>query len=170
MTIALAIAASLFVAILAAVALAFSGYPPPSRPDGVLSGREQAILSASADAFFPRSTAIGVSGTEAGVIDYMSETMAELPPQPRLLLRLLLTFVELGPWLINQRPRLSRQPLQTRIATLRSWETSGVYLLRVVFTSLRTFVAMSYMANASVVRQIGARADARPFAAVGALS
>ena len=144
------------------------GYPRPSLPTDTLSAKEQAVLSAAADAIFPPGGALPVSATQAGVVSYLIALLAGLPPRPRLLIHLLLQFVEHGPWAFNLRRRLSRQSPEERVQTFESWEQSRFYFLRVTFQSLRTLVGMAYLANLQVAGQIGAVTNPAPFAPRGA--
>jgi len=136
----------------------------PARPEApLLNAKEQAVVLAAADAMFPGGGVLPISGSEAGVLRYMDDTMRASPWRQRLLVRLMLRFVEHGPWLVNFRARLTRQGPEQRVDTLRSWSSSSIYFLRVVFTSLRTLISLSYLANARVVDRIGAAPNQAPF-------
>jgi hypothetical protein len=141
----------------------FLGYPA-ARPEAPsLSAKEQAVVMAAADAMFPRGGALPLSGSEAGALRYVHESLSTSPTRIRLLLRLLFVFVEHGPWVVNFRARLTRQSPEQRVATLRSWAESPVYFLRVVFTSLRTIVSLAYLSDNRVVDGIGATPNTAPF-------
>ena len=152
------------VAALAAAALLVAGftlgYPPPTTATDVLSAKEQAIVRACADAMFPSGGVAPASGTEAGVVEYFAATLREGPRATGVLIRLLLRFVEHGPWLFGSR-RLTRQSPEARVRTLAAWEASPIYFLRLSFTSLRALIAMGYVANAAVSRDLGLRYGAR---------
>lgn len=140
------------------------GYPRASLEGSVLSAKEQAIVSASADALFPSGGALPLSGTEAGVVAFFDDMLRHLPAQNRLLIRALLRFLEHGPWLFDARPRLTSQSPTARIATLRAWSESRFYLLRIAFLSIRTLLAMAYMENREVASRLGHHVDLDPFA------
>lgn len=141
----------------------FSGYPPASAEVPALNKKEQAVIQAAANAMFPRGGVLPISGSEAGVLRYFNETLVTSPRQIRLLLRLLLVLTEHGPWLINLRPRLTKQAPEQRVETLRSWAEHPVYFLRVAFTSLRTLISFAYLSDVRVVQKIGATPNRDPF-------
>ena len=146
----------------------FSGYEE-ARPEApMLNDKEQAVALAAADAMFPRGGVLPISGSEAGVLTYLDATFRASPPRTRLLMRLLLRFVEHAPWVLGPASRLTRQTQAERVATLNSWANSSNYLLRIVFTSLRTLVSMAYLANVDVLEHIGASPDCAPFGGVPA--
>jgi hypothetical protein len=162
----LSVSLTVCLALIPAVALArgaLLGYPPARREAPLLSAKEQAVIEASADAFFPSGGVLPISATEAGVIPYMNQTIEGAPPQTRLLLRLLFQFVEHGPWLFNLRSRFTRQSPEQRVATLQAWAESRFYFLRVTFTSLRTLVSLAYLADQRVIDRIGAVSNLAPF-------
>lgn len=141
----------------------FLGYAPASPDAPHLSAKEQAVIAASSDAFFPRGGSLPISATEAGTVAYMSRMLGDAPFRTRMLLRLLFVFVEHGPWLFNLRSRMTRQTPAQRVATLRAWSESPIYFLRVTFTSLRTLVSLAYLANDGVMKAIGTEPNASPF-------
>lgn len=145
----------------------FLGYPRPILPRGsLLSAKEQAIVAAVADALFPVGGPIPVSGTEAGLVAYMDTHMRRVPTSIRILLRLLLAFIEHGPWLFGpRRARFTRLRLEERAPALKDMEKSSLYLRRVSFFSIRTLLSMGYLANPAVVKSIGCAGHASPFEA-----
>lgn len=170
------VVAAVAVVVLALAALAargvLLGYPPPLVRGRVLSAKEQAIVAACADALFPPGGPIPVSGIEAGLIAYVDEYVARTPRPTRLLLRLLLRFVEHGPWIWGPRHvRFTRLGAEDRRAALDGMAQSPIYFRRVAFLSLRTMMTMGYLANAEVCRSIGIGCCQAPFerrAAAGA--
>ena len=153
-------------AVFALVAFAWGvllGYPARTLRGGPLSAKEQAIVASAADAFFPHGGSLAPSATEAGVVPYFSNLLAELPAGTRLLIRLLLRLVEHGPWLLGPARRFTRQTAEQRVATLRAWETSSLYFLRISFQSLRTLVGLAYLDNHDVARAVGALPNLAPF-------
>lgn len=145
----------------------FLGYPKPILPRGsLLSAKEQAIVAAVADALFPAGGPIPVSGTEAGLVAYMDTHMRRVPRSIRALLRLLLAFIEHGPWLFGpRRVRFTRLRSEERAPALKDMEKSSLYLRRVSFFSIRTLLSMGYLANPAVVKSIGCAGHASPFEA-----
>jgi hypothetical protein len=158
-----AIAAALLVAVLLVRAV-FLGYPRAALPDAWLNRKEQAIVSACADALFPPGGPIPVSGTEAGMVRYLDTYLGRLPRVPRLLVRLLLHSIEHGPWLFGPRPaRFTRLRPVERVAVLRAMARSSIYFRRVSFLSLRTMMTMGYLAHPEVQRRMHIVPDATPF-------
>ncbi|WP_437491263.1 hypothetical protein WME75_15270 [Sorangium sp. So ce1014] len=147
----------------AAVSLARRASAPGAR-SRALSVRERAIVAACADALFPAGGPIPVSGTEAGLVEYMEHYVARTPRPLRPYMRLLFHFVELSPWVFGpRRARFTRLPQADRIAVLASMSQSCIYLRRVTFLSLRTMLSMGYLANEKVARAIGVACCATPF-------
>lgn len=129
---------------------AWFGYPPSRFVAQALSRKEQAILRASAEAFFPEGGALP-SGEQAGIVAYVDGMMADLPRRQRVLLRLLLILVEHGSLIFGPvRSRITRQTLEQRTVTFRDWETSEIYLRRLSFLSLRTLMTLAYFGYAEV--------------------
>ncbi len=160
----------LFSAIAAAVAVAliarafFLGYPRASLRGGRLNRKEQAIVSACADALFPPGGPIPVSGTEAGLVRYIDGYLGRLPRVPRILVRLLLFSFEHGPWIFGPRPaRFTRLRPVERVAVLRAMARSSIYFRRVSFLSLRTMMTMGYLAHPEVQRRMKIVPDPAPF-------
>jgi hypothetical protein len=157
-----AFAAVLVALLVRAIAL---GYPAATLPAGAfLSRKEQAIAAACADALFPPGGPIPVSGTEAGLVAYMNTYIARLPPSPRTLVRLLLHFVEHGPWVFGPRfARFTRLRADERIVALREMSESPIYFRRVAFLSLRAMMTMGYLAHPAVAEAMHMVADPAPF-------
>ncbi|WP_433936121.1 hypothetical protein AB3662_15600 [Sorangium cellulosum] len=153
---------------LAALALAAVGLARRARASGAparaLSVKERAIVAACADALFPAGGPIPLSGTEAGLVEYVEHYVARTPRPLRPYLRLLLHVVELSPCVFGpRRARFTRLPQPDRIAVLASMSQSCIYLRRVTFLSLRTMLSMGYLANEKVARAIGVACCATPF-------
>lgn len=140
------------------------GYPPPKLPGALLTAKEQAVLSACADALLPAGGPLPLSGTEAGVLPYFDQMLREIPNHHRNMIRLLLAFLEHGPWVFGLHRRLTAQSPEGRVRTLRAWSTSRIYFLRASFLSVRTLLAMAYLSNAEVAGQLGALPHLSPFA------
>jgi len=154
-----AVAAALLV-LVALVALVVRGvalgYPRARLSTRVLSAKEQAIVSACADALFPPAGPIPVSGTEAGLVAYMEGYLDRAPRTARLLIRLLFRFVEHGPWIWGpRRVRFTRMSASERRASLEGMARSTIYFRRVAFVSLRMMFTMGYFAHGDVRRSIG---------------
>ena len=132
------------------------GYPRSRLRTRVLSAKEQAIISACADALFPPAGPIPVSGTEAGLVSYMDGYLVRAPRGSRTLIRLLFRLVEHGPWIWGpRRARFTRLSPEEQRAALARMAGSPIYFRRVAFVSLRMMLTMGYFAHAGVQRAIG---------------
>lgn len=140
------------------------GYGAPRFAGKVLSAREQHIVAALADASFPAGGEPELSGTEAGLVEYLDSHLAVLASDKRFLIRLLITFLEwesvlLGP----HRRRFTKQSSEQQMASLFALQTSNVYFLRVTLVSIRTLMCLGYMANPQVESRVGATPRLDPF-------
>jgi len=142
-----------------------AGYPPARLQKGaLLSRKEQAIVSACADALFPPGGPIPLSGTDAGLLAYMDVYVRRLPPLARLLVRLLFLSLEHGPWVFGPRPaRFTRLRPAERIAVLRAMATSRMYFRRLSCLSLRAMMTMGYLAHPDVARTMRMVTHQAPF-------
>jgi hypothetical protein len=142
----------------------FLGYPPAALASATLSRKEQAIVAACADAFFPPGGPIPLSGTDAGLVAYFDDYTARLPKTQIVLVRLLVWFIEHGPWVFGPRPkRFTKMSLEARLRVLGSMQTSPVYFRRVAFLSMRTILTMGYLAHPEVQAAMHMVPDADPF-------
>ena len=117
----------------------------------------------AADGLFPPGGALGPSGSEAGVVDYFDDMLAELLPKQRTLIRLLLVFIELVPMLVFLRLPLSRQSQEQREDTLARLGDSPIYVLRMTFQSLRTLIGIGYLASPEIAEATGAQPNLDPY-------
>jgi hypothetical protein len=142
----------------------FLGYPRAALRGALLSRKEQAIVSACADALFPPGGPIPLSGTDAGLVRYMDAYLGRMPRLPQILARLLLISVEHGPWIFGPRPaRFTRLKPVERIAVLRAMARSSIYFRRLSFLSLRTMMTMGYLAHPEVAKRMHIVPYAAPF-------
>ncbi len=149
----------------------FLGYPKKAYASGFLTAKEQAIVAACADTLFPAGGPIPISGTQAGLVEYFDRYVARLPEQQGVLIRLLLWFVEHGPWVFGPRPvRFTSLPERERLRVLEGMRTSPIYFRRIAFLSMRTMLTMGYLAHPTVARAMRVRAHNDPFAERGAAS
>lgn len=142
----------------------FLGYPDKSFTDGFLSAKEQAIVAAFADTLFPPGGPIPISGTQAGLVAYFDRYVSGLPPQQGVLIRLLLWFVEHGPWVFGPRPvRFTSLKERDRLRVMEAMRTSPIYFRRIAFLSMRTMLTMGYLAHPEVAREMRMKANPDPF-------
>jgi hypothetical protein len=146
----------------------FLGYPAADPASVLLNAKEQAIVLACADTLLPQGEELPAFAGDGGIVTYFDRLMQGVPPRSRPLLRVLLRFLEHGPWIFGLRPRLTRQSRAARIRTLDAWNRSSIYLLRLSFTSIRTLLALALLSDERVLARIGATPNARPFESKGA--
>jgi len=147
-----------------AVRTAMGGYQPVGHGHRVLSAKEQEIVAACADAFFPPDGPIPVSGSEANLVAYMDDYVDRLPVEQRRLVRLLLHFIEHGPWIFGPKPvRFTRLDHAARLEVLDRMRRSPIYFRRIAFLSMRTMLTMGYLADESVAEAMGVVTDPTPF-------
>lgn len=148
-------------AVVAAFALRRFALGYPRLPPGFsqLSRREAAFLRALAEATFPASGAIPVSGVEADLPRYVDRWLSLLPRQKRLEIRLLLNFFEQATLVFPASGRgcfrrFSSLTPEQRICVLRRWSESRYYVRRLVFTGLRAIVTFGYLGDPRVLRHL----------------
>lgn len=136
------------------------GYPNPSRRYAVLTRGEVAFVAAAAEAMYPAGGAIPSSGLDADLPGYVDRFLQASSPRIRLLLHLLLHLVEQATLLFaapgwSGRRRFSALDEDQRVAVLDGWAGSGLFVRRLVFTSLRAVLTMGYFAHPPVLRKLG---------------
>lgn len=135
-----------------------------AHPTRWLSRRERAIVAAAADAMFPPGGPIPLSGTEAGAVGYFDAYVGRQAPAQRVLVRLMLTFVELSPLVFGpERGRFTTLDHPAQLRFLDGMAKSRIYFRRVVFVSLRAMLTMAYLADDRVARAMNMVADPDPF-------
>jgi hypothetical protein len=153
-----------FVAFAAVCAHMLLSYPPAPLPGSVMSAREQALVGAVADAFFPPGGPIPISGREADVPRYFDGYLRRSARTQAFLLRLLFAFTELSPLLFGpRRARFTRLTPEEQIAFLDGAFQSSIYFRRVAFISFRAVMTMAYLAHDGVARHMRMTADTDPF-------
>jgi hypothetical protein len=141
----------------------FLGYPAKSIESARLTAKEQAIVGAVADTLFPPGGPIPVSGTQAGLIQYMDDYVGRLPTQPAILVRLLFQFIEHGPWIFGLKRRFTALSHGERLEVLEGMRTSPIYFRRVACLSMRAILTMGYLAHPDVARAMRVVPKTNPF-------
>lgn len=158
------VALALLGVVAALVVRLFVGYQPKALENSLMSAREQALIVAVADAFFPQNGPIPVSGTEAGLVEYFDGYLRRSERLPRFMIRLLLIYSELSPLLFGpRRVRFTRLTRIERESALDEAGKSDIYFRRVAFISMRAVMTMGYLAHPSVAAAMRMKADADPF-------
>jgi len=138
--------------------------PSERTVDTRLGGSGRAVVATVADTLFPAGEIFPLSGSAAGVVEFMEQYLGRSRPIERLLIRLLLLFTELGPLAFGPRPLpFTRLAAPERAEFLRGAADSRIYFRRIAFTSLRALLTMGYLDNEQVARRIGIKADPDPF-------
>ena len=138
----------------------YLGHPAPAAPLRALSRRELATLAAVSDGFFPPGGAVAPSGEEASVAAYVDRLVAASQPRQRLLMRALFFLVEHGtlvfpaPGGLSGLRRFSSLDRDQREAVLAAWQHSGLFVRRLVFTSVRALCTLGYFADPGVLRSL----------------
>jgi hypothetical protein len=124
----------------------------------------RAVIAAAADTLFPAGESFPVSGSAAGVVEFMAQYVDRSRPIERVLIRLLLLYTDLGPLAFGPRPLpFTKLSAAERGEHLRGAANSRIYLRRIAFTSLRALLTMGYLDNEQVAQRIGIKADSDPF-------
>jgi hypothetical protein len=141
----------------------FSGYPPPRFAARALSKKEQAIAAACAETLFPERDPMPLNGIEAGVVEYLDAHLADLPADKRFQIRLLLAFIEHGPWIFGPSQRFTALSPALRQIFLSEMATSRFYFRRLCFVSLRTLLCFAYFSNEKIAARVGSAPNQSPF-------
>ncbi len=134
----------------------FLGYPPKNSNYQYLSAAEAAFLDAANEVIFPAGGAIEASYIDAQVTQYTNDYLGWHTRRNRLLMHALFYLLEHATLLfVPSLQRMSSLPLAAREKYMKSWESSDIYLKRLVFTSLRSILTMAYCAHPTVEKQMG---------------
>ncbi len=142
----------------------FLDYPPAPLERSCLHAGEQAVVLAVADTFFPSGGPIPLSGSEAGSLEYFGTYLERTEGAQHVLIRLLLVFTEVSPWVFGPRHRrFTRLAHEDRKRFLDGAFRSPLYFRRISFLSLRALMTMAYLANDEVAQAMRMTADMDPF-------
>ncbi len=129
-----------------------------------MTGREREIVVACCETLLPPGGAIPLSGVEAGTVEYFDRFLARSPVTIRVLLRVMLRFVELSPRLYGMHARrLSQLPEAERERALQRVMNSRIYLVRAGGVGLRTMLTIAYFGSDEVLEASGLAPDTDPF-------
>lgn len=139
-------------------------YPPAARGFRVLGRREQVVVRAAAEAFFPAEGPIPRSGPAAGCVLWLDSYLARCLPRQRRLVLWLLWLNEYAPLLVGPtRSRFGRLEAGDRRRYLLRATGHRFYLVRVAVLALRGLMTMGYFADEVALQHIGVVADTDPF-------
>jgi hypothetical protein len=137
-----------------------SGYPPDPAPRAVLARREVAFVQAAAEALFPPSDELPLSGAQADLPGYADGYLAVLPPRQRGLVRALFALFEHSTLIWPARggsgfKRFSSLSPEQRLAVLRGWERSRSRLRRMCLTALKAVLILGYVGHRESLAALG---------------
>jgi hypothetical protein len=120
-----------------------------------MTEREKAVVAACADTTFPATGPIPVSGTEAGSVEYFEKYLGRLVPSKRFLIRLLILFIQFGPWLFGpRRARFTHLTQDERARYFQEMSVSVIYFRRVAFMAMRIILTFGYFQCPNVADRI----------------
>jgi len=127
-----------------------------------LERREYAIVAALADTLFPDNNALGFSGVEARVPEYIDRWLDGLHADKAREYRMMLLLFEHGTLAFGLRARrFTDLPHRARERYLRRWETTRVYSRRMLATALKTSLGTAYFAHPEVRARLGIRSSCK---------
>ena len=153
--------AGIFIALLVmALGRGWAGYSRTGPRYAVLARREAAFLDAAAEVLFPPSEGLPLSGAEADLPGYADRYLVALPVRQRNLLRALFVLFEHATlvWPAAGRGgfrRFSSLSEGQRMDVLRAWESSGLYLRRMVLTALKAVLILGYVGHPRSLGALG---------------
>ncbi|MFO0750093.1 MAG: hypothetical protein U1F43_31145 [Myxococcota bacterium] len=119
---------------------------------------------ACAEAIAPSNDLGAPDVDEADMVARADAWWRLLPPDSRRLLMLLYTGMELGaPLLLGSPRRLSRLPVERRLALFEGWRTSKLWPLRFVADAVKSPVVMMYLSHPRSLEWLGATTCEHPF-------
>ncbi len=134
-----------------------------------LRRREYTIVAALANTMFPPGNAIGLSGTDARVPEYIDRWLEGQGEAKAGEFRMMMMLFEHGTTAFGLRVRrFTRLGAVARERYLRRWETTRLYSRRMLAMALKSALGIAYFAHPEVRERIGLRhmcataADARP--------
>jgi hypothetical protein len=135
------------------------GYPSPRRSHRIVNAREAAFLDAAAEAIFPPGGPIPLSGRQADLPAYADGFLLSLPSHLRLQVRAMFLLFEQATIFLPAPGRggfrrFSALDDVQRVAVLRGWSESRVFLRRLAFTALRAVLTMGYLGHPVVMRHL----------------
>jgi len=123
---------------------------------------KKAVVAACADTMFPPDGPIPVSGTDAGLIEYVEAYQKAMPATQRVLVNMMFSFIQMSPTVFGPRHSLfTRLSPTDRLRVFENMARSPIYFRRVVFLSMRAIMTMGYFACPRVNDIIMGRQDGK---------
>jgi hypothetical protein len=141
----------------------------PACPLRAFEPREFRIVASLADVLFPPGNALGISGRQARVPEYIDHMVAGMEPDKATETKAMFLLFEHGTLAFGlRRKRFTDLPAHAKETYLRRWERSRVYSRRLLAAGLKTYLGLAYFAHPDVRAAMGTRracgsaADAEP--------
>lgn len=128
-----------------------------------LTGREREIISAIADTTFPPAGSIPLSGTEAGVVDYLDDFLSKIPPGQANLLRAAFLFIEIAPLISGKALNIFTNSSEEARKKILDYSNKYLYIHRALLEGVRVLSTLGYMAHPDVAKKIGCTPNLDPF-------
>lgn len=119
----------------------------------VLTAREEGIVRALLDTFFPRGADLPPAD-DGFILPRLDAYLAGTDADARLLFRAMLHVVE-DSAVLSEGARFTRLDPAARARLVRYWELTPMYLRRMAFKSVKLLCAMPYFEQADVRREMG---------------
>ena len=122
----------------------------------LLSQREVRLITAIGETVFPKIDGMP-SVSEAKVVEYFDDLLVHLPFKEKLLIRSLLTPIEVQMLVFNgMSPKLfTRASHEERQRNLEGWESSNIFQRRIVFMAVRTLLLWAYVDSREFEQSVG---------------
>ena len=131
--------------------------------------REFQIVADLADVLFPPGNALGITGSDARVPEYLDRMVAGMESDKATETKAMFLLFEHGTLAFGLRTRrFTDLSLVAKETYLRRWERSRVYSRRLLAAGLKTYLGLAYFAHPDVRRAMGTKracgsaADAMP--------
>lgn len=141
----------------------------PACPLHYFTRREYRIVCDLADTVFPPGNALGITGREARVPEYIDRMLAGMRADKATEVHAMFLLFEHGTLAFGMRSRrFTELAPRQRERYLRRWERARVYSRRMLAAGLKALLGLAYFAHPDVrerlgvVRTCGSAADALP--------
>lgn len=122
------------------------------------SKREFQIVADLADILFPPGNALGISGREARVAEYIDRMVAGMEDDKATETKAMFLLFEHGTLAFGLRTRrFTDLPTEEKERYLRKWERARVYSRRMLAAGLKTYLGLAYFAHPAVRDRMGTK-------------
>ncbi|MCO4772491.1 MAG: gluconate 2-dehydrogenase subunit 3 family protein [Deltaproteobacteria bacterium] len=128
----------------------------PACPLRAFTRREFQIVADLADVMFPEGNALGITGREARVPEYVDHMVAGLERDKATEMKAMFLLFEHGTLAFGLRTRrFTDLPPREKEKYLRRWERSRVYSRRMLAAGVKTLLGLAYFAHPAVRERMG---------------